>query len=70
MSNAFSYIPNYKIGEPLDSIGVSEVISSKRAEFPIGSIVYGMFVRWEEFSVVSTGFQQLQILPRARELIS
>ncbi|KAG0028330.1 hypothetical protein BGZ83_005078, partial [Gryganskiella cystojenkinii] len=43
-------VPGYKLNEPLDTYGVAEVIASKRADFPVGSIVYGD-TRWEEYSV-------------------
>ncbi|KAK3814182.1 MAG: hypothetical protein J3Q66DRAFT_300489 [Benniella sp.] len=61
MRNAKSYTPGFKIGKPLDGSGVSEVVESKNASFPIGTIVTGM-VGWEEYTVVA-GAKGLRAIP-------
>ena len=70
MGDVKSRIPGFILGEPLSSHGVSEVIASKRSEFPVGTIIYNPSTRWEELSVISSGFEGLKILPKARELAS
>ncbi|KAG0321469.1 hypothetical protein BGZ99_003902, partial [Dissophora globulifera] len=60
-----SYSPAFEIGEPLDARGVAEVIESKNAKFPVGSIVHA-FVGWEEYSVVPD-LSTTRIIPEARE---
>jgi NADPH-dependent curcumin reductase CurA len=62
------YVPGYEINGAVDSYGVSEIVSSKNAAYPVGSIIYGT-VRWEEYSVLSgASVASFQILPKAREL--
>jgi len=61
MRSAKSYVAGFKIGEPLDGSGVSEVVDSKNASFPVGTIVTGM-VGWEEYTVVA-GAQGLRAIP-------
>ncbi|KAG0006517.1 hypothetical protein BGZ65_007134 [Modicella reniformis] len=60
-----SYTAGFKIGQPLDGAGVSEVIESKNPAFPVGAIVTGM-VGWEEYTVVA-GAKGLRAIPNARE---
>ncbi|KAF9581174.1 hypothetical protein BGW38_001904 [Lunasporangiospora selenospora] len=64
MSSHKSYVAGFEIGKPMLASGVSEVIESKNASFPVGTIVTG-FVGWEEYSVIS-GAQDLRPLPDAR----
>lgn len=48
-----SYIPAFKLGEPLTGGGVSQVLKSKNPDFPVGSIVTSIFfVRWEKYTLV------------------
>lgn len=60
MRNAKSYVAGFQIGSPLDGSGVSQVVESKNASFPVGTIVTGM-VGWEEYTVV-TGAQGLRAI--------
>lgn len=60
-----SYTAAFEIGAPLNASGVSEVVESKNASFPVGTIVTG-FVGWEEYTVVA-GAQGLRAVPNARE---
>ena len=59
-----SYAPGFKIGKPMHGGGVSEVIESKNASFPVGSIVTGD-VGFEQYTVVA-GAQGLRIIPDGR----
>jgi len=59
-----SYVGGFQIGQPLNGSGVSEVVDSKNASFPVGTIVTGS-VGWEEYTVVS-GAQGLRAIPNAR----
>ncbi|KAF9345420.1 hypothetical protein BGX34_004783, partial [Mortierella sp. NVP85] len=63
MRESKSYIAGFKIGEPLIASGVSQVVESKNASFPVGAIVTGM-VGWEEYTVVA-GAQDLRVIPHA-----
>lgn len=47
-----SYIPSYEINGPFDSWGISEVIESKNAKLPVGTLFKDLLTRWEERSVV------------------
>ncbi|KAG0050771.1 hypothetical protein BGZ83_004460 [Gryganskiella cystojenkinii] len=59
-----SYTAGFEIGKPLNGSGVSEVIESKNASFPVGSIVTG-FVGFEQYSIVH-GAHGLRIIPDGR----
>lgn len=61
-----SYIPSYKLNESLDSPGIAEVIESKNPKYPVGSIVTGPSIQWEERTVVDAN-RPLTILPRKAE---
>lgn len=65
MRDANSYVAGFQIGQPLNGSGVSEVVESKNAAFPKGSIVTGS-VGWEEYTVVP-GAQGLRVIPNARD---
>ena len=62
MKDVVSYVPSYKVGEPLDSHGIAEVVESKNSKWPVGSLVVGPTIRWEERSVVSAN-AELEIIP-------
>ncbi|KAF9962989.1 hypothetical protein BGZ70_007731 [Mortierella alpina] len=59
-----SYVGGFQIGQPLNGSGVSEVVESKNASYPVGTIVTGS-VGWEEYTVVA-GAQGLRAIPNAR----
>ncbi|KAF9297950.1 hypothetical protein BGZ74_009594 [Mortierella antarctica] len=60
-----SYSASYEIGKPLDARGVAEVIESKNAKYPVGSIIHA-FVGWEEYTVLPD-LPTTRIIPGARE---
>lgn len=60
-----SVVPNYELGLPLDSNGVSEVVESKNDQFPVGSVVTGT-TGWENYTVVGAQ-NDLNFIPNARE---
>ncbi|KAF9286829.1 hypothetical protein BGZ68_002527 [Mortierella alpina] len=62
MKDVVSYVPSFKIGEPLDSHGIAEVVESKNSKWPVGSLVVGPAIRWEERSVVDAN-AELEIIP-------
>ncbi|KAG0004283.1 hypothetical protein BGZ79_009773 [Entomortierella chlamydospora] len=64
MRNAKSYTAGFQIGKTMDASGVSEVIESKNATFPVGTVVTG-FVGWEQYSVIS-GAQGLRPIANPR----
>ncbi|KAG0242776.1 hypothetical protein BGW41_003452 [Actinomortierella wolfii] len=62
-----SYSPAYELNKPLESRAVSEVIESKNADFPVGSIVVGM-TDFAELAVVrKEKISTLRVLPNARD---
>lgn len=48
MSEAKSYVPPFKLNQPLQSAIISEVVESKNAEFTIGENVLGL-LDWKEY---------------------
>ncbi|KAF9950002.1 hypothetical protein BGZ72_008254 [Mortierella alpina] len=52
----------YKVGEPLDSRGIAEVVESRNSNWPVGSLVVGSAIRWEERSLVDAN-ANLEIIP-------
>lgn len=53
MRNEESYIPPFKIGEPVESMVIAEVIESKNSNFKKGEFLSGM-LKWKELQL-STG---------------
>lgn len=53
MRNEESYIPPFKIGEPVESMVIAEVIDSKNSNFKKGEFLSGM-LKWKELQL-STG---------------
>ncbi|KAF8932883.1 hypothetical protein BGZ52_009164 [Haplosporangium bisporale] len=60
-----SYSAAFEIGKALDARGVAEVIESKNAKYPVGSIIHA-FVGWEEYTVLPD-LPTTRIIPGARE---
>ncbi|KAF9289816.1 hypothetical protein BGZ68_008539 [Mortierella alpina] len=58
-----SYVPSFEIGHPFDSYGIAVVADSKSSKYPVGAVVTGPIVRWEEHSVVDESLP-LTIIPR------
>ncbi|KAG0305129.1 hypothetical protein BGZ97_001228 [Linnemannia gamsii] len=58
------YVPCFYLGKPLNGYGMGEVIQSKNAKFPVGSLVFGI-ITWEHFSHIPPAFNNLIILPAA-----
>lgn len=59
MRNEESYIPPFKLNEPLESMIVAEVVDSKNRNFKKGEIVSGM-LKWKELQVSSgTGLNRV-----------
>ena len=50
MRDEESYIPPFKVGEPLDSMVVAEVISSNNPNFKEGDFISGM-LQWKQFQI-------------------
>src|ERR1044072_3111808 len=44
-----SYIPPFKIGQPLEGACIGQVISSKNKQFDVGDYVLGLFGGWREY---------------------
>lgn len=62
--NKESYVPSYEINGPFDGHGVSEVVESKNAKLPVGTLVTYSATRWEERSVVPANIaKNLVVLP-------
>jgi NADPH-dependent curcumin reductase CurA len=59
-----SYIPPVQIGEVMRSMGVGEVVASRRDEFPVGALVSGSF-GWQEYALsAGTGLLgPVQVVP-------
>lgn len=54
----------YEIDHPFDGYGISEVIESRNAKFPVGTLVTSPSIKWEERSVVPASVTSgLTILP-------
>lgn len=51
MNDAPSYIPPFRIGEPLDGTAVGEVVASRSPDLPVGATV-SHFLGWREYAVV------------------
>ncbi|KAF9404538.1 hypothetical protein BGZ94_004112 [Podila epigama] len=67
MNEGASFAPSFDIGQPFTSSGVSEVLQSKNAKFPVGSIVKGQ-IGWEEYTYVpSSTTEGFEIIENARE---
>lgn len=59
MNDGPNYLEPLKLGEPMRSVTLAEVVQSKNSEFPIGRKVMGMHA-WEDYSVSNgVGFSQL-----------
>lgn len=57
-------IPSYKLHGPFDGHGISEVVESKNARLPVGTLVTYQHTRWEERSVVPAAVaENLVVLP-------
>ncbi|KAI1302301.1 hypothetical protein EDD11_005636 [Mortierella claussenii] len=54
------YISWYEVGKPLDSGVIAEVVASKNAKYPVGTIVSG-HLSWQEYTRVPAN-QPLQII--------
>lgn len=50
MRDEESYIPPFKVGEPIDSMVIAEVISSNNPNFKEGEFVSGM-LQWKQFQI-------------------
>jgi NADPH-dependent curcumin reductase CurA len=59
MRNEESYIPPFKLNEPMESMVVAEVVESKNQNFQTGEFVSGM-LKWKELQVSSgTGLNRV-----------
>lgn len=52
MDDVPSYLPPVALGEPMRASSVSEVIESQTADFPVGTLIQGMY-GWQEYAVAS-----------------
>ena len=46
-----NYLASMPLGEPVQSIIMGEIVESKNADYPVGSIVMGR-TAWEQYSIV------------------
>ncbi|MBU2902709.1 NADP-dependent oxidoreductase [Maribacter dokdonensis] len=67
MSDAKSYVPPFKVGEPISSGIVAEVLESKNGNFQKGDYVSGL-LQWKE-KQISTG-EGLQIIDKSKAPLS
>ncbi|KAF9928523.1 hypothetical protein FBU30_002322 [Linnemannia zychae] len=63
--NVKSFVPGFQIGEPMSGYGVGEIIESKNAAYPVGTIFEGS-TGWQEYSIIPDA-SDLHILAGARE---
>jgi NADPH-dependent curcumin reductase CurA len=52
MDDVPSYFPPVQIGEPMRSSAVAQVVESQNPQYPVGSLVMGMF-GWQEYTVAN-----------------
>lgn len=52
MDDVPSYFPPVRIGEPMRSSAVAQVVKSENAQYPVGGLVMGMF-GWQEYAVAN-----------------
>ena len=70
MNESKSYVPPYKINEPIVGGGIGEIIESKSGKFKKGDIVQGLFP-WATESVFNAGdLQKIDIKPGSCFLLS
>jgi NADPH2:quinone reductase len=63
MSDMPQYSPPVVIGEVMRGIGIGEVVESRRADLPVGTLVSG-YTDWQEFRVTATDdARPLTVLP-------
>ncbi|MDO1511090.1 NADP-dependent oxidoreductase [Maribacter confluentis] len=67
MSDAKSYVPPFKVGEPISSGIVAKVLESKNENFKVGDFVYGL-LQWKE-KQVSNG-EGLQKIDKSKAPLS
>ena len=67
MEDRPSYMPPVQIGEVMRAGTVGQVVESKNADFPKGTIVQGMF-GWQEYAVGGRGLAQAQRVPEGTPL--
>ena len=67
MNAGKSYVPPFEVGQPISGGVVAEVVESRQAELPVGSVVVGN-LPWQEYSV-SNG-KGLQVIPAGPAPIS
>jgi NADPH-dependent curcumin reductase CurA len=58
-----SYIPPFKIGQPLEGACIGQVIASKNKQFVVGEYVLGMFGGWREYWL-SNGLDVIKVNPK------
>ena len=58
-----SYIPPFKIGQPLEGSCIGQVIASKNKQFVVGEYVLGMFGGWREYWL-SNGLDVIKVNPK------
>jgi NADPH-dependent curcumin reductase CurA len=58
-----SYIPSFKLGQPLEGSCIGQVIASKNKQFAVGEYVLGMFGGWREYWL-SNGLDVIKINPK------
>jgi NADPH-dependent curcumin reductase len=54
MNDIPSYVPPVQIGEVMRAFGVGEVSASRHADFPVGTLVSGMY-GWQEYALDGRG---------------
>lgn len=58
MNDTKSYVPPFRIGEPLEGTAVGEVIASNAPEVPVGATVLH-FLGWREYATVDAGYVRI-----------
>lgn len=58
-----SYIPSFKLGQPLEGACIGQVISSKNKQFAVGKYVLGMLGGWREYWL-SNGLDVIKVNPK------
>ncbi len=54
MTEAGNYLPGVALGDPVRCFGVGEVVESRTASLPVGSLAYG-FTDWQEYALMGAG---------------
>ena len=59
-----SYIPPFKLGQPLEGACIGQVIASKNKQFAVGEYVLGMFGGWREYWLSNSSSDVIKINPK------